>query len=123
MMKAGRTAVLLTILTAFALAWQIGHASARGLPGGPTFWLNCENGAEYAIRPLAVSDEGDMVTGQLLNRRRQGLHIRLIPMGFGYRYAGRGVWFDGWRESVYLYFSKYRPIACTVAWGPDRVRG
>lgn len=100
-----------------------GKAWAGGLYGGSTLWLSCENGARYPIRPIAVSDEGDLVTAQLGMGGRRGLHVRLIPMGAGYRYSGRGVWFDGWRESVYLYLSKYRPIACTVVGGPEAVRG
>ena len=100
-----------------------GAVHARGLYGGVTLWLSCENGSRYAIRPIAVSDEGDLVTGRLVVGQRQGVHVRLIPSGEGYRYAGRGVWFDGWRESVYLYRSKYRPIACTVVGEAERVGG
>jgi len=100
-----------------------GEAAPTGLVAGPSFWLSCENGGSYPIRPLAVSYEGDIVTGYLGLRQRQGIHVRLVPMGAGYRYAGRGVWFDGARESVYLYLSKNRPIACTLVQGPDRARG
>jgi hypothetical protein len=96
------------------------QAQAGGLYGGSSLWLSCENGSRYPIRPIAVSEDGDLVTAQL-GLGRRGLHVRLIPLGAGYRYAGRGVWFDGWRESVYLYMSKYRPIACTVV-GPEAVR-
>ena len=28
----------------------------------------------------------------------RGLHMRLMSLGIGYRYAGRGVWFDGVRQ-------------------------
>ena len=93
---------------------QSSEAKARGLHAAPTIWLSCENGSHYSIRPVAVSGEGDVVTGYLATRQRQRIHVRLVPMGGGYRYAGRGVWFDGWRENVYLYVSKYRSIACTV---------
>jgi hypothetical protein len=93
---------------------QSGEARTRGLQAAPTIWLSCENGSHYSLRPIAVSDEGDVVTGYLARRQGQGTHVRLMPMGGGYRYAGRGVWFDGWRENVYLYLSKYRSVACTV---------
>ena len=113
-----KTAVAMVTLT-FALLCGSGivapdKALAGGLSGGSNLWLSCENGSRYPIRPIAVSEDGDLVTAQLGLGRRGGLHVRLIPMGAGYRYAGRGVWFDGWRESVYLYLSKYRPVACTV---------
>jgi guanyl-specific ribonuclease Sa len=120
------TVVLLFLTIAVLLAatlTQSGNAQARGLRGATTHWLSCENGSHYAIRPTAVSIEGDLVAGYLVKRQGQGIHVRLIPMGAGYRYAGRGVWFDGWRETVYLYVSKYRSIACTVDGGPELVRG
>ena len=102
-----------TLLLGSALT-QSGEARTRGLQAAPTIWLSCENGSHYSLRPIAVSDEGDVVTGYLARRQGQGTHVRLMPMGGGYRYAGRGVWFDGWRENVYLYLSKYRSTACTV---------
>jgi hypothetical protein len=123
MRNAGRLLFLtMALLLGLALA-ESGTARAGGVFGAATLWLSCENGSEYPIRPIAVSDEGDLVTGYLAMGQRQGVHIRLIPMGVGYRYAGRGVWFDGARESVYLYLSKYRPIACTVVRGPEQSRG
>ena len=122
-----RTSLGLLILTISLLlggaVTESGKASAGGLMGSSTLWLSCENGSHYAIRPIAVSDEGDLVTGQLVMGRGRGVHIRLIPMGGGYRYAGLGVWFDGWRENVYLFLSKYHPIACTVVRGPEQVKG
>lgn len=117
----GMVTLTLALLCGGSLAAP-GQAWAGGLYGGSSLWLSCENGSRYAIRPIAISDEGDLVTAQLGMGKRGGMHVRLIPMGAGYRYAGRGVWFDGWRESVYLYLSKYRPIACTVV-GPEAVGG
>ena len=66
-------------------------------------WLACENGREYPIRPIAVSRENDLVTGyMLMTGRGHGVHMRLIPMGSGYRYAGAGVWFAGLRGHAVL---------------------
>jgi len=122
-MRNAMSILSLTIIVALSLLVTApAEAARRGLVAGPSFWLSCENGGNYSIRPLAVSYEGDIVTGYLGLRHGQGIHVRLIPMGGGYRYAGRGVWFDGWRESVYLYLSKNRPIACTLVQGPDRAR-
>jgi hypothetical protein len=120
----GFRALILTIaLAAGVAALATGPAHARALPGAATLWLSCENGGTYRIQPIAISDEGDLVTAHLIRRGGRGAHVRLIPSGEGYRYAGRGIWFDGWRESVYLYLSKYRPIACTVVGEPERPRG
>jgi hypothetical protein len=55
------------------------------------------------------------VTGHFYLSRHHGLPMRLIPMGEGYRYAGRGIWLDGIREHALLYLSKYRPLACVVS--------
>ena len=123
-MRTAAVILLLTINVASNLAaTDPANARTRGLSAAPTYWLSCENRGSYAIRPLAVSSEGDVVTGHLVLGQGRGIHVRLIPMGGGYRYAGRGVWFDGAQESVYLYLSKNRPIACTLVQGPDRARG
>ncbi len=37
-----------------------------------------------------------------------------MPMGVGYRYAGRGVWLDGKRENALLNFGPHSQIACTI---------
>jgi hypothetical protein len=79
------------------------------------FEATCENGHHYPIRARAVSDRGELVTGDLLIGRHGAAHIRLIPVGFGYRYAATGLWLDGWRGDADLNFGKHRPIACTVA--------
>jgi hypothetical protein len=40
--------------------------------------------------------------------------VRLVPMGVGYRYIGRGIWFDGLRGDATLFLGKNNAIACTV---------
>jgi len=87
-------------------------ASAGGTCAGLT--LSCENGRSYPLCPIAISDEGEIVTGRLGLGRRQGVHVRLVPMGVGYRYIGRSVWFDGVRNDAVLYFGKSNAVACTV---------
>jgi hypothetical protein len=91
-----------------------GVSAGRG-PIAQKMWLSCENGREYPLHPLAVSREGDLVTGYLLvTGRGRGVHMRLIPMGSGYRYAGRGVWFDGMRQQAVLNWGQPNEIPCTV---------
>ena len=74
----------------------------------------CENGQQYPLCPIAVSVVGEVVTASLFTGRHAA-HVRLIPMGVGYRYAGRGIWLDGFRENALLNFGKYNQIACTIA--------
>ena len=78
-------------------------------------WLACENGRDYPLRPLAISRESDLVTGYLLvTGRGRGVHMRLMPMGSGYRYAGPGVWFDGLRQQAVLNWGRPDEVPCTV---------
>jgi len=78
-------------------------------------WLSCENGRDYPIHPLAVSREYDLVTGYLLTTGHgRGVHLRLVPMGSGYRYAGPGVWFDGLRGDAVLNWGRPDAVACHV---------
>jgi hypothetical protein len=103
-------------LTAMALVLL---ASPQAFAGASRseFVATCENGHSYPIRARAVSDDGDLVTGDLLIGRRHAAAIRLIPMGVGYRYAAKGLWLDGWRSDAELYLSKHRSVACTVVPG------
>lgn len=74
--------------------------------------LTCENGRAYPICPIAVSVAGEVVTATLGNY--PGSYVRLVPMGVGYRYAGRGIWFDGLRNDAILNLGKNRQFACSV---------
>ena len=74
----------------------------------------CENGRSYPLCPIAVSVVGEVVTASLYTGHRSATHVRMIPMGVGYRYAGRGVWLDGFRENALLNFGKHAQIACTI---------
>ena len=96
-------------------------AQANGVSAGPgpisaqKMWLSCENGRDYPLHPLAVSREFDLVTGYLLvTGHGRGVHVRLIPMGSGYRYAGRGVWFDGMRGQAVLNWGRPDEVPCRV---------
>jgi hypothetical protein len=96
------------------------RASALGPRTGatePFAVLSCDNGQSYPIRARAISDNGDLVTGYLVLSPRHVMHIRLIPMTDGYRYAGRGIWLDGLREAAVLNFGKHHSISCSVAIG------
>src|SRR5262245_3478710 len=115
-----RTTAILALLTATVLGTVLGsimeparaHDRVR-----PPSGLDCENGRFYPIRPLAVSDLGDFVTGYISTGRGRGVHIRLVPMGDGYRYAGRGIWFDGNLQDAVLYWGTRAATACTVVYG------
>lgn len=95
-------------------------ARAGGLP--PPFVLACENGRHYPLRPTAVSVAGDVVAGRLGLGQGGGAHVRLVPMGNGYRYIGRGFWVDGFRHEAVLHLGKHTALACTVLYG-DRPYG
>jgi hypothetical protein len=88
---------------------------AHALP--PDFVASCENGRTYPIRARAVTVDGDLVTGYLYAGHHRGAHIRLVPMGAGYRYITRGVWLDGWRSDGELNFGPHKSLACTVTRG------
>lgn len=99
-------------LAAFSLIGSGAPSQAGGVCAG--FTLSCDNGGSYPLCPIAVSDEGEIVTARLGLSAGRGVHVRLVPMGVGYRYIGRNVWFDGVRSNAVLYFGPHRPVACTV---------
>ena len=99
-------------LAAVSLLGAAPQAQAGGVCAGLT--LTCENGRSYPLCPIAVSVEGEIVTGRLGLGAGRGAHVRLVPMGVGYRYIGRSVWFDGIRNDAVLYLGKTRAVACTV---------
>jgi hypothetical protein len=76
--------------------------------------FTCENGRTYPLCPIAVSVVGEVVTASLYTGHRGATHVRMIPMGVGYRYAGRGSWLDGVRENALLNFGKHSQVACTI---------
>lgn len=77
--------------------------------------LSCENGREYPICPIAVSAAGELVTARLYTARHSATYVRLVPMGVGYRYAGKGIWLDGHRGNALLNFGKNHAVACSVS--------
>lgn len=80
----------------------------------PAVVLSCDNGQSYSLRARAVSQDGDLVTGYLLHGSKSTHYLRLIPVGYGYRYAGVGIWLDGNREKGILNFGLGRSTACDV---------
>ena len=97
---------------AFSMVGSISQAPAGGACAGLT--LSCENGRFYPLCPITTSIQGEIVTGRLHLSPGRGVHVRLVPMGVGYRYIGRGIWFDGIRNDAVLYFGGHRSVACTV---------
>ena len=97
------------------------RAADLGIPASPSaigscseIVFTCENGHTYPLCPIAVSVVGEVVTASLYTGRH-ATHVRMIPMGVGYRYAGRGFWLDGFRENALLNFGNHSQIACTIA--------
>ena len=112
-MTFGRRALFVAGMAFVAMSGGLaGSAKAGGYCSDMA--LACENGRTYPLCPIAVSDEGEIVTGRLLLGPGRGVHVRLMPLGIGYRYAGRGVWFDGVRENATLNFGMHSSVQCTV---------
>lgn len=107
---------LLSAILALATGLSV---SAGALARSPhaDFVLSCENGRSYPIQARAVTDLGDLVTGYVWTGRGHAAHIRLVPMGAGYRYAARGIWFDGHRQDAILDFGTYKSVPCEVVRG------
>lgn len=116
-MKNARIRFGLALAAAVAALIPLG-ALAGGYPAplhpSGSLALSCDNGRIYPLRVRAVSDVGEVVTGYLSLSPRHSAHVRLVPMGDGYRYAGRGIWFDGKRDVAVLYFGKNSAVNCTV---------
>jgi hypothetical protein len=108
--------VLAGVLAGLCFAGPASTASAQSLTlPGADYAISCENGGNYRLIAGPAVVPGDVVTGHLFLSPHHGLPVRLMPMGEGYRYAGRGVWLDGIRNHALLYLSKYRPVACIVS--------
>ena len=105
---------LLLLVAATVLSTLISGSPAKAGGLCSMLVLSCENGRNYPLCPIAVSEAGEVVTGRLVLAPQRGVHVRLVPMGAGYRYIGQDVWFDGVRSDAVLYFGKSRSIACTV---------
>ncbi|MDQ2082929.1 hypothetical protein RA307_22315 [Xanthobacteraceae bacterium Astr-EGSB] len=113
-----RTVLIATTASAAMLA--AAPAAASVAPSAVT--LSCANGKSYSLVPRAVTVTGDIVTGRLYGDVRRGVPVRLVPMGAGYRYAGRGIWLDGVRNEAVLNFSTRQAITCEVEWPSRLVR-
>ena len=105
---AGMASALACVLT---LAPAAPRAAAAPLAD---YVLACDNGRDYPLRATAVSVTGDLVAGYLQLGRHHGAHVRLVPMGAGYRYAGLGFWVDGWRDEAVLHLGKHKAVNCSV---------
>ena len=96
-----------------AAAADLGLMTSGPVGGCSEIVFVCENGQQYPLCPIAVSVVGEVVTASLFTGRHAA-HVRLVPMGVGYRYAGRGIWLDGFRENALLNFGKHSQVACTI---------
>lgn len=113
----------LAVACGFALALPMGAQSADlGLtPAGGAVRgscsevaLSCENGRQYPVCPIGVSVAGEIVTATLQLAPTRSAYVRLVPMGVGYRYIGKGFWFDGLRDNALLHLDKDSTVSCTV---------
>lgn len=113
------TAVLSLALSSGVLsarAADLGLMVPQGSVGGCSeIVLTCENGRDYPICPIAVSVAGELVTARLYTAPHSATYVRLVPMGVGYRYAGKGIWLDGLRGNAQLNFGKNNSVACSVS--------
>ena len=107
--------ILTGLLVAGGVAVAAPAAFADGLLPGAAFSVDCQDGAVYRLTSGRVTEPGDIVVARLHLSPHHAMPVRLIPMGEGYRYAGRGVWLDGIREHALLYRGKYNPVACIVS--------
>jgi len=110
------SATMLAVSTFTAAAADLGLMVAPGASasGSSGIVLTCENGREYPISPIAVSVAGELVTASVHTGPRRSIYVRLVPMGVGYRYAGKGFWIDGWRENASVNFGNNSSVACAV---------
>src|ERR1700755_272693 len=87
----------------FSLLISMGCFATAAQAECADFILSCDNGRDYPFCPRAISPVGDVVTGMLSISPHTAVKLRLIPMGVGYRYAGRGIWFDGFQNAAQLF--------------------
>lgn len=87
--------------------------TATSAQAGAGFALSCDNGETYPFHVIAISEAGEAVAGYVSIGRRP-VHVRLMPMGDGYRYAGLNLWFDGKDDVAILYFGKAGATNCKV---------
>jgi len=97
-----------------AAAADLGLVTSGPVGGCSEIVFVCENGQQYPLCPIAVSVAGEVVTASLFTGRHAA-HVRLVPMGVGYRYAGHGIWLDGFRDNALLNFGKHAQVACSIA--------
>ncbi|WP_322517588.1 hypothetical protein SR870_08745 [Rhodopseudomonas palustris] len=89
-------------------------AGAEIILPGASLSVSCANGGNYVLQSGPVASPGEIVTARLYLKPHRAVPMRLIPMGDGYRYAGRGIWLDGIGQQALLYRSKYQPTPCVI---------
>jgi hypothetical protein len=105
------------LASALILMLPLGLAPAAARGHCSELRLTCEDGRNYPVCQIAVSVAGELVTARVVTGPGRGVHVRLIPMGTGYRYAGYGIWFDGYRGEAILYRGKFHGVSCNVVHG------
>jgi hypothetical protein len=111
--------LLVAGLAAFGASAQAADVEGVAVARPAGMVLACENGRNYPIQPIAVSREGDLVTGYMLRTGTgRSIRLRLVPMGNGYRYEGGGIWFDGVRNHAVLNWDRPNAVPCEVVQEP-----
>ena len=105
-MTSPRITLLISAL-AVAFAALLGSFPAAADGPCPGMTISCENGHNYSFCPIAVSDAGGNCNRQAWRfAGTGGTHVRLVPMGVGYRYIGPGIWLDGVNSEAVLNFGR-----------------
>jgi hypothetical protein len=97
-----------------AAAADLGLVSSGPIGNCSEIVFTCENGRQYPLCPIAVSVFGESGNSIIVHSSIQSDSCSADTNGVGYRYAGPGIWLDGYRENALLNFGTHSQVACTI---------